>query len=69
MGSMTRSAFLFIATKGVQVGHFPQRRLRAIAAPVRFASVADRKPAGLVLPMIVAAAEGKMLLRPNNLTR
>ena len=45
----------------------PERRLLAVAVPVRLALVADRVPARLVLPVVVAAAEHQPLLGPDDL--
>src|SRR5438046_9466075 len=46
----------------VVVGDLPNRRLRTVALPVAGPAVAHGVPAGLVLPMLVAAAEGDVLL-------
>ena len=45
----------------------PERRLLAVAGPVRAAVPAHRVPARLVLPVIVAAAERKAVLGPDDL--
>ncbi len=45
----------------------PQRRLRAIARPATAGVAAHRIPAGLVLPMIIAAAEREAVLGPDDL--
>ena len=43
----------------------PQRRLLTVAGPI--ALFANRVPAGLVLPMVVALAHDKALLGPDDL--
>src|SRR5205085_12412677 len=52
----------------VVVGDLPDRRLRAVARPVAGLALAHRVPAGFVLPVIVAAAQGKVLLGPDDLS-
>jgi hypothetical protein len=45
----------------------PDCRLLAVSSPVRTRRSADRIPARLVLPMVVAPAEGEAVFRPNDL--
>src|SRR4030081_1800302 len=45
----------------------PERRLLAVPAPIRPGCPAHRVPARLMLPMIMAAAEGKPVLGPDDL--
>src|SRR3982074_3938877 len=45
----------------------PECRLLAVPAPIRPGCPAHRVPAGLMLPMIMAAAEGKPVLGPDDL--
>ena len=45
----------------------PERGLLAVAVPVALALLAHRVPAGLVLPVVVAAAEHQPLLGPDDL--
>src|SRR5262249_13029295 len=45
----------------------PHRGLAAIALPVALLTLAHRVPAGLMLPMVVATAQGEMLLAPDDL--
>src|SRR6266446_2320022 len=53
--------------KRVVVGDFPHRRLGAVALPVAGLAVAHRVPTGFMLPMVIAAAEGEVLLGPDDL--
>src|SRR3569623_37418 len=59
MGPMHRFGILILA------GDRPKRRLLAITGPVALRP--DRVPAGLVLPMIIAAADDEPLLSPDDL--
>ena len=45
----------------------PNRGLRAVALPMAGLALAHRVPAGLMLPMIIAAAQGEVLLGPDDL--
>src|SRR5215471_7600509 len=55
------------AAKRIVVGEFPDRCLRAVAGPVAGLALAHGVPARLMLPMIIAAAQREMLLRPDDL--
>src|SRR5450432_2109488 len=59
--------FGYVSPKWVQVGNLPQRRLGAIATPLRALPSPNRIPAWLVLPMVVTPAQSEVLLRPDNL--
>src|SRR6266446_8313635 len=54
--------------KRVVVGDFPHRRLLAIALPVAGLALTHRVPADFVLPMVIAAAQGEVLLGPDDLS-
>src|SRR5215470_8724486 len=54
-------------TKRVVVGDLPDRRLRAVAIPLAALALAHRVPAGFMLPVIIAAAQGEVLLDPDDL--
>src|SRR5712671_495143 len=53
--------------KRVVVGDLPHRRLGAVALPVAGLAVAHRVPTGFMLPMVIAAAQGEVLLDPDDL--
>src|SRR5205823_5423618 len=55
------------AAERVVVGDLPNRGLRAVALPMAGLALAHRVPAGLMLPMIIAAAQGEVLLGPDDL--
>src|SRR5438128_12556903 len=52
----------------VVVGDLPHRRLPAVALPVAGLAVAHRVPTGFMLPMVIAAAQGEVLLDPDDLS-
>src|SRR6201981_3900837 len=54
-------------TKRVVVGDLPDRGLRAVAIPLAALALAHRVPAGFMLPVIIAAAQGEVLLDPDDL--
>jgi len=54
-------------TKRVVTGNLPDRRLPAVARPVAAFASAHRVPAGLVLPVVIAAAQYEMLFKPTDL--
>src|SRR5215472_2747434 len=56
------------AAKRIVVGEFPDRCLRAVAGPVAGFALAHGVPAAFVLPVIIAAAQREMLLRPDDLS-
>src|SRR5580704_4904466 len=51
----------------VVVWEFPDRRLGAVALPVAGLALAHRVPTVFVLPVIVTAAQGEVLLGPDDL--
>src|SRR6185503_1635363 len=67
LSPVPRRAFLLVSPEGIQVGHLPERRLRAVSSPVCPSTLAHRIPARFVLPMIRSPAQGKMLFGPDNL--
>src|ERR1700734_1853165 len=54
-------------TERIQIGDLPKRGLRTIPAPVGGLTLAYGIPARFVFPVIVASAQRKVLLCPNNL--
>ena len=52
----------------IVVGDLPDRGLRAVALPVAGLALAHRVPAGFVLPVVIAAAQGEVLLGPDDLS-
>ena len=46
--------------------YLPERGLLAVACPIGW-TIADRVPAGFVLPMVMPAAESKAVFRPDDL--
>jgi len=52
---------------GAIVGDLPQSGLLSAARPMGLGAVADGVPTGFVLPMIVAPADRKVLLAPDDL--
>src|SRR5215469_18066013 len=58
---------LSVAPKRVVVGDLPDRRLRAVTIPMAALALAHRVPAGFMLPVIIAAAQGEVLLDPDDL--
>ena len=55
------------AAKPIQVCHLPKRRLFPVAAPSGRLPLANGVPARFMLPVIVAAAQRKVLLGPDDL--
>src|SRR5215472_2465550 len=56
------------AAERIVVGELPDGRLRAVAGPVAGLALAHGVPAAFVLPVIIAAAQREMLLRPDDLS-
>src|SRR5215831_798838 len=56
------------AAERIVVGELPDRCLRAVAGPVAGLALAHGVPAAFVLPVIIAAAQREMLLRPHDLS-
>ena len=54
--------------KRVVVRNLPDRLLGAVALPVAGLAVAHRVPTGFMLPMVIAAAQGEVLLGPDDLS-
>src|SRR4029077_1515384 len=52
----------------IVVGELPDRSLGAVTAPMAALALAHGVPAGFVLPMIVATAQGEVLLGPDDLS-
>src|SRR6516225_7363344 len=49
------------------IGDRADRGLRAVTAPMTALALAHRVPAGFMLPVIIAAAQGEVLLDPDDL--
>src|SRR5215472_11499412 len=56
------------AAERIVVGKLPDRCLGAVAGPVAGLALAHGVPAAYVLPVIIAAAQREMLLRPDDLS-
>src|SRR5215831_11993118 len=56
------------AAERIVVRKLPDCCLRAVAGPVAGLALAHGVPAAFVLPVIIAAAQREMLLRPNDLS-
>src|SRR6185295_12867964 len=67
LGAMPPARLALPVAERVVVGDLPDRGLPAIALPLAGLALAHRVPAGLVLPVIVASAEGEVLLGPDQL--
>ena len=59
---------VLLVAKGVVVGKFPDRRLLAVAAPMAGFALPHRVPTGLMLPVVIAAAQREMLFGPDDLS-
>src|SRR5712672_521969 len=68
LGAMPPTLFALLAAVRIVVGDLPDGRLRAVALPVAGPALAYRVPAGFVLPVIIAAAQGEVLLGPDDLS-
>ena len=67
LGAVPPALLALWAAERVVVGDLPDCRLRAVTRPVAGLSLAHRVPAGFVLPVIIAAAQGEVLLAPDKL--
>src|SRR5438874_12184894 len=67
LGAVPPARLALPAAERVVVGDLPDCRLRAVTRPVAGLSLAHRVPAGFVLPVIIAAAQGEVLLAPDKL--
>jgi hypothetical protein len=68
LGPVPPTLFTLSVAKRVIVGDLPDRRLRAVAAPVAGFALAHRVPAGLMLPVVIATAQRKVLFDPDDLS-
>src|SRR5882724_13670026 len=68
LGAVPPALLALPVAKRVVVGDLPHRRLRAVALPVAGLALAHRVPAGFMLPMVIAAAQGEVLLGPDDLS-
>src|SRR5437867_4048798 len=59
--------FVARATERIQIRNMPKCRLRSVAIPARGLAFTHGVPARLMLPVVVAAAQRKVLLCPNDL--
>src|SRR6267143_7059367 len=68
LGAVPPALLALRVAERVVVGDLPDRRLRAVARPVTGLALAHGVPAGFVLPVIIAAAQGEVLLGPDDLS-
>ena len=67
LSAVSGCGFLPLSAKGIEVRNFPERRLGAVSAPVRVLLFSHCIPARLMLPVIITATQGEVLLGPDNL--
>src|SRR5690606_9137355 len=67
LGRVDGLAVLLVAAERAGVGDLPDGRLLAVAEPVAGLPLADRVPAGLMGPVIMAAGDREVLLHPYDL--
>src|SRR5207302_4626306 len=67
LGAVPPALLALWAAERVVVGDLPDCRLRAVTRPAAGLALAHRVPAGFVLPVIIAAAQGEVLLAPDKL--
>src|SRR6516162_526567 len=68
LGTVPPGLLALLVAERVVVGDFPDRRLGTVTLPVADLALAHRVPAGFVLPMIIAAAQGEVVLGPDDLS-
>ena len=68
LGAVSPALLALPAAIRIHAGDFPERGLRAVALPVAGLARAHRVPAGLVLPVKIAAAQDKVRLGPDDLS-
>src|ERR1700730_10537956 len=68
LGAVPPALLALLVAKRIVVGDFPDCRLRSVASPMAGFTLSHRVPAGFVLPVIIAAAEGEVLLCPDDLS-
>src|SRR6266478_7297139 len=62
LGAVPPTLLALWVAERIVVGDLPDRRLRAVARPVTGLALAHGVPACFVLPVIIAAAQGEVLL-------
>ena len=67
LGGMLPALFPPRVAERVVVGDFPDCCLGMVALPMAGLALAHRVPADLLLPVVITAAQGEMLLDPNDL--
>src|SRR6267378_778275 len=67
-GCRAPALFALRVAKRIVVGDLPDGRLPAVALPVASPALAHGVPAGFVLPVIIAAAQGEVLFGPDDLS-
>jgi len=68
LGAVSPTVLALWVAKRVVVGDLPDRRLGAVTLPVADLALAHGVPAGFVLPVVIAAAQGEVLLGPDDLS-
>src|SRR4051812_24494148 len=68
LGAMPPALLAPPVAERIVVGNLPDCRLRAVTLPVARLTLAHSVPAGFVLPMIITAAQRKVLLDPDDLS-
>src|SRR5436190_10590062 len=68
LGTVPPALLALRVAKRVVVGDLPHRRLRAVALPVAGLALTHRVPTRFMLPMVIAAAQGEVLLGPDDLS-
>src|SRR4051794_12519369 len=68
LGAVPPALFAFPVAKRIVVGDLPDRRLLAVALPPAWLALAHGVPAGLVFPVVIAAAQREVLLGPDDLS-
>src|ERR1700746_1406684 len=68
LGTVPPALLALTVAERIVVDDLPDRRLRAVAAPMTALALAHGVPAGFVLPVIIAAAQREVLLGPDDLS-
>src|SRR5437868_8895915 len=68
LGAVPPALLALLVAKRIVVGDLPERRLGSVALPVAGLALAHGVPAGFVLPVVIAAAQGEVLLGPDDLS-
>jgi len=68
LGTVPPALLVLRVAKRIVIGDLPDRRLPAVALPVAGLALTHRVPTGFMLPMVIAAAQGEVLLGPDDLS-